>query len=436
MNKPLAALFIAITIAALAGCGRSDGADKKADAAKAGPPPAAQVSVAAAVEREVREWDEFSGRLEAVETVEVRSRVSGVVNGVHFQAGREAKRGELLFTIDPRPFQAELARAEAELARAITRSDLARTELARAEKLLSAKAISQQEYDERVSGNREGDASIRAARAAVDVAKLNLEFTRVTAAISGRLSRAEVTPGNWVNGGNVGATLLTTIVSVDPIYAYFEGDEQVYLKYQDLAAAGQRASSRESRNPILMGLANEDGFPHRGHMDFVDNRLDPKTGTIRVRAVFDNKDRRLTPGLFARLRLVGSGTYKAVLVTDRAIGTDQNQKFVFAVGADNMLQYRPVKLGALIDGMRVIKEGLKPGEVIVVNGLQRVRPGMPVTPQMVSMEANPPAPGAPAAAGDAKAKSAKTGAATEADRKTSADMKADEATKAAAAPKQ
>ncbi len=420
-RRPRAFLFVlSATLAlaaALAGCGRGDTAKAATDpAAKSGPPPAPSVSVANAIEREVREWDEFSGRLEAVETVEVRARVSGIVERVHFAAGKDVKKGELLFSIDPRPFQAELARAEAELARAVTRSELAKTELTRAEKLLTAKAISQQEHDERVAGNREGDASIRAARAAVDVARLNLEFTRVTAAISGRLSRAEITAGNWVNGGNVGATLLTTIVSTDPIYATFEGDEQVYLKYRDLAANGQRG--RDARQPIHMGLSNEDGFPHQGFVDFVDNRLDPKTGTIRVRAVFANKDRQLTPGLFARLRFVGSGSYKAVLVTDRAIGTDQNQKFVLVVGADKVLQYRPVKLGALVDGLRVIKDGVQPGEAIVVNGMQRVRPGMPVNPQMVAMEANPAAPGD-------KPKAAAAPAATDADRKTAAGDKPD-----------
>lgn len=421
MHWGLPVALIAVAVA-FTGCGRTDTANAANDpAAKGGPPPAPSVSVANAIEREVREWDEFSGRLEAAETVEVRARISGIVDSVHFAAGKEVRKGELLFSIDPRPFQAELARAEAELARAATRSELAKTELARAEKLLTSRAISQQEHDERVAGNREGDASIRAARAAVDIAKLNIEFTRVTAAISGRVSRAEITAGNWVNGGNVGATLLTTIVSIDPIHAYFEGDEQVYLKYRELASNGRR-SARDARQPIHMGLSNEDGFPHEGVVDFVDNRLDPKTGTIRVRAVFPNKERHLTPGLFARLRFVGTGTYKAVLVTDRAIGTDQNQKFVLVVGTDKVLQYRPVQLGALIDGLRVIKEGVQPGEAIVVNGMQRVRPGMPVNPQIVAMQANPPAPGE-------KPKPAAAPASTDADRKTAAGDKPDGATK-------
>ncbi|MSQ20092.1 MAG: efflux RND transporter periplasmic adaptor subunit [Betaproteobacteria bacterium] len=212
--------------------------------------------------------------------------------------------------------------------------------------------------------------------------KLNLEFANVTAPISGRVGRAEITQGNWVNGGSVGATLLTTVVAIYPIYAYFEKDEQVYLKMQ--ALGGARLGT--TRPSILLGLANEEGFPRKGVVDFVDSGLDPKSGTIRVRAVFPNPDRRLTPGLFARLRLEGSAKYRAILVTDRAIGTDQNQKFVLAVGPNNMLQYRPVTPGALIDGLRVIKSGLAAGEVIVVNGLQRMRPGMAILPQTAPME--------------------------------------------------
>lgn len=389
MRRPLHWILLSVTCTAIIACGRPDEAGGKgaAGAAKGGPPPAPPISVATVIEREVRDADEFSGRLEAFETVEVRARVSGVVSSVAFAAGNEVKKGDLLFALDPRPFQAELARAEAELARATTRADFARTELARAEKLLASRATSQQEYDERASANRESGVSILAARAAIDVVKLNLEFANVTAPINGRVGRAEVTQGNWVNGGNVGATLLTTIVSIDPIYAYFEGDEQVYLKFQANAASGQRPGA--TRPQILMGLANEEGYPHKGVVDFVDTRLDPKSGTIRVRAVFANKDRRLTPGLFARLRLEGGMKYRALLVTDRAIGTDQNQKFVLAVGADNTLQYRPVTPGALIDGLRVIKAGLKPDDVIVVNGLQRVRPGMAIVPQTVPMETDP-----------------------------------------------
>ncbi len=388
MRSTAQRFFLLIASTTLIACGGPDEASNKgaAGASKGGPPPPTPASVATVIERDVRDSDEFSGRLEAFETVEVRARVSGVVTNVAFAAGSEVKKGDLLFALDPRPFQAELARAEAELARATTRADHARTELARAEKLLASRAIAQQEYDERVSANRESEVGILAARAAINVVTLNLEFASVTAPISGRVGRAEVTQGNWVNGGSVGATLLATIVAIDPIYAYFDGDEQVYLRIRALGAGARRA-------PILMGLANEEGYPHKGFVDFVDTRLDAKSGTIRVRAVFPNRGRHLTPGLFARLRLEGGARYRAILVTDRAIGTDQNQKFVLVAGPDNTLQYRPVALGASIDGLRVIKSGLKPGEVIVVNGLQRVRPGMTIAPQTVPMETDPQAAG-------------------------------------------
>jgi RND family efflux transporter MFP subunit len=338
----------------------------------------------------VNEWDEFSGRLEAVEKVEVRPRVSGYIEAIHFREGKEVKKGDLLFVIDPRSFAAELKRAEADLVRVKAGAELARSQRERAGKLLQNKFISQQDYDERINGLRAADANVLAAQAALDVAHLNMEFTRVTAPIDGRVGRAEITVGNLVGAeGPSGATLLTTIMSLDPIYAYFEGDEQIYLKYMELAQSGVRPSSREVRNPIYLGLANEEGYPHLGYMDFVDNKLDPATGTIRARAVFDNKERLFTPGLFARLKLVGSGKFKAVLINDRAVGTDQNQKFVLVLGAQNKVDYRPVKIGRLIEGLRVVKEGLKPGELIVVNGLQRVRPGMPVTPQTVPMEGEP-----------------------------------------------
>ena len=364
----------------LAACGKPE-----AQAPQAAPAP--QVSVASVIEREVNEWDEFSGRLEAVEKVEVRPRVSGYIEAIHFQEGKEIKKGDLLFVIDPRSFAAELKRGEADLVRAKASAELANSQRERVGKLLQNKFISQQDYDERTNGLRAADANVLVAQAALDVARLNLEFTRVTAPIAGRVGRAEITVGNLVSAeGPAGATLLTTIVSFDPIYAYFEGDEQIYLKYVELAHSGARPSSREVRNPIYLGLGNEQGYPHQGYMDFVDNKLDPATGTIRARAVFDNKERLFTPGLFARLKLIGSGKFKAVLINDRAVGTDQNQKFVLVLGAQNKVDYRPVKIGRLIDGLRVVKEGLKPGELVVVNGLQRVRPGMPVTPQTVPME--------------------------------------------------
>ena len=253
--------------------------------------------------------------------------------------------------------------------------------MARSEKLLAIKAVSQEEYDQRVNAAREARANVEAARAAVESARLNLEFTRVTSPIAGRVSKAAVTAGNLVTGGSNAATLLTTVVSIDPIYVTFEGDEQVYLKYTELARRGERPSSRDAANPVQMGLANEDGYPHTGAMVFVDNQIDPRTGTIRARAAFDNKDGYFTPGLFARVKLLGHNSYRAVLVDDRAIGTDQSQKFVYVVDADNKVAYRTVKIGRLTDGLRIVHEGLQPGETVVVNGLQRVHPGAVVAPQ-------------------------------------------------------
>jgi len=366
-----------------------------------GPPPPPEVSVAAVIERQVNESDEFTGRLAAVERVEVRPRVTGYVERVYFQEGADVKKGDLLFEIDPKPFQAELARAQAELARAVTKLDLAKSDLARADKLVQSKAISQQEHDQLGSGRQDSNAAVKSAEAAVRVAQLNLDYTQIRSPINGRISRAEVTVGNLVSGGGgAPATLLTKVVSLDPIYAYFEGDEQIYLKYAELSRRGPQRGSDPGSNVIYLGLANETGHPHKGYVDFVDNELNPQTGTIRARAVFDNKERKFTPGLFARLKLVGSNTYPAVLVNDKAIGTDQSKKFVLVVGADNKAMYREVKLGPMVDGLRVVHQGLKPGEAIVVNGLQRVRPGEPITPQKVAMIEPDKAAGASSAEAD------------------------------------
>ena len=372
----IAAAFLTLL---LQGC-RSE-ADVQATA------PAPQVTVAAALEREVQEWDEFTGRLEAVESVEVRPRVTGYIDSVNFDEGSIVNKGDLLFVIDQRPYRAALDQAEAELARAIARVELSTSDVERSEKLLDIKAVSREEYDQRVNAQREAQANVEAARAAVTAAKLNLEFTRVTAPISGRVSRAIVTAGNLVTGGSNAATLLTTLVSIDPIYVTFEGDEQVYLKYTELARRGDRPSSRNTANPVLMGLANEDGYPRRGVMTFVDNHVDPSTGTIRARASFDNQDGFLTPGLFARVKLIGHSSHKAVLVDDRAIGTDQSQKFVYVVDRENKVAYRSVTIGRLTDGLRIVQEGLQPGENVIVNGMQRVRPGVVVAPERVAMDA-------------------------------------------------
>jgi RND family efflux transporter MFP subunit len=289
--------------------------------------------------------------------------------------------------IDQRPYRADLLKAEAELARAVARAELSTTDVVRSEKLLGLKAVSREEYDQRLNAQRESQANVEAARAAVTTAKLNLEFTRITSPIGGRVSRAAVTAGNLVTGGSTQAALLTTVVSIDPIYVTFEGDEQVYLKYTELARRGDRPSSRDSANPVLMALANEQGFPHTGAMTFVDNQVDSRTGTIRARASFDNKDGYLTPGLFARVKLLGHSSQKLVLVDDRAVGTDQSQKFVYVVDGDNKVAYRSVKVGRLTDGLRIVTDGLQPGENVIVNGLQRVHPGVVVAPEKVAMDA-------------------------------------------------
>ncbi len=377
--------FSVLWLSILLGCGGKPPA--------APPPPA--VTVAVVPEREVTEWDEFTGRMEAVDAVEIRPRVSGYIQRVDFAEGKEVRKGEVLFEIDPRPYQADLARAEAQLEQARTAAALASKEVGRAQRLVDVQAISREEFDSRTSAEANSEAAVRAAEAAVQTAKLNLEWTRVRAPIAGRVSNAEVTPGNLVQAGPPTATLLTTVVSLDPIYVYFEGDEQTYLKYSGLARAGTRPSSRDVRNPIYLGLMNEDGhFPHKGYVDFVDNQLNPQTGTIRARAVFSNKDRLFTPGLFARLRLIGSGKYRATLVLDRAVGTDQDKKFVLVLKPDNTVDYRPVQLGRLIEGLRVITSGLKEGDKVVINGIQRVRPGMKVTPTLAAMSPDSAALGA------------------------------------------
>jgi RND family efflux transporter MFP subunit len=346
-----------------------------------------KVTVSRPVVREIIEWDEYTGRLESVETVEVRARVNGYLQSVHFKDGQVVKKGDLLFVIDPRPYQAELDRVTAELQLAEARLELAKSDYARAQKLLQFRAISQEEADTRLATERQAEESVQAARAGVTAARLNVEFTRITAPITGRIGRKLVTEGNLINGGSAQATLLTTIVSMDPIYAYFEADERSYLKYVRVSQNGKGPTSREVRTPVFLALADEKGFPHKGYMDFIDNRLDPNTGTMRVRAVFPNPHLTLTPGLFARIRLPGSAEYEAVLAPDEAIGSDLSRRFVLVVNEQNTVEPRGVELGPIIDGLRVIREGLKPDEWIIVNGLQRSRPGMRVDPQRQELSA-------------------------------------------------
>ncbi len=369
------AVLLTALIAPLVGCGKS----------VVQAPPAPEVMVAQVLSQKIIDWDEYTGRFQAIDTVEVRPRVSGYIDRVLFREGQAVKKGETLIVIDPRPYQADFDRAKAGLALAKAQRELATLEADRVHKLKDSGAVSQEELDERLSTVNQQEASVAAAQAAFDAAALNLSFTNVQAPIDGQASNAEITRGNLVTGGNNGGTLLTTIVSTDPVYVYFEGDEHAYLRYNQLARAGERPSSRNFANPVRVGLANEEGFPHEGRMDFVDNQLNVRTGTIRARAVLDNKEGLFTPGMFARVQLLGSGEREAVLIEERAIGTDQTQNFVLVLGAENKLEYRPVDLGRALHGLRIVNKGLKSGESIVVNGLQRVRPGTQVTPKRTTM---------------------------------------------------
>jgi multidrug efflux system membrane fusion protein len=373
-GRRLLALLAVIVLAA--GCVQTS--------AQPSPPPPPQVTVASVIERDVTEWDEFTGRLQAVDSVEVRPRVSGLIAAVRFQEGAIVRRGDPLFEIDPRPFQAEVDRLRAELTRSRATGQRAASELLTAEHLRAENAIAKEEHDRRAAFAQESTAQSAAVEAALRAAELNLEFTKVTSPIDGRVGRAIVTEGNLVSSGPGEATLLTTVVSLDPVYAYFDADEQIFLKYS--AAAGSKGLNlrnvgrRGTELAIRMALANDENFPRLGHLDFLDNQLDGATGTIRGRAVFRNSDGQLTPGLFVRLRLAGTASYRGLLVQDRAVGTDLSKKFVYVVGPKSEIQYRSVTLGPIVDGLRVVRTGLEAGESVVVNGLQRVRPGVQVTP--------------------------------------------------------
>jgi multidrug efflux system membrane fusion protein len=368
-------------LAVLAAIGFAAGCTQTSAQQTAAPPP--QVSVARVIERDVTEWDEFTGRLQAVDSVEVRPRVSGLVSAVRFAEGAMVHRGDLLFQIDARPFQAEVDRLRAELARAKATAQRGDSELQRAERLRTENAISREEHDRRAAFAQESAAQTAAVEAALRLAELNLEFTQVISPIDGRVGRAIVTEGNLVSSGPGEATLLTTVVSLDPVYAYFDADEQIFLKY---SGARKGVRLKADTTPVRMALANDQGFPRAGHMDFLDNQLDGTRGTIRARAVFRNADGQLTPGLFVRLRLAGTAAYRALLVQDRAVGTDLNKTFVYVVGPKNDVEYRAVTLGPIIDGLRVIRSGLEAGESVIVNGLQRVRPGARVTPVVEQMD--------------------------------------------------
>ena len=351
-------------------------------------PPAPAVNAADVVVKSISQWDSFNGRIEAVESVQLRPRVSGYIDKVNFTDGQEVKKGEVLFTIDDRTYRAALEQAQATLERAKTQASLARSEANRTDKLINTNLVSREEWEQRRAAAIQAQADIRAAQAAVDAAQLNLDFTKVTAPIDGRASRALITSGNLVTAGD-SASVLTTLVSQKTVYVYFDVDESTYLHYQNLARSGQGASSNHTALPVEIGLAGEEGYPHQGKVDFLDNQLAPSTGTIRMRALLDNAQRQFTPGLFARVRLPGSAEFQATLIDDKAVLTDQDRKYVYIVDKEGKAQRRDITPGRLADGLRIVQQGLKPGDKVIVDGLQKVfMPGMPVNAKTVAMTAS------------------------------------------------
>jgi len=351
---------------------------KKAAAPQQGPLP---VNVVTVVEKEVNEWDEFTGRLEAVESVEIRPRVSGYITEVHIEAGAIIKKGDLLYVIDPRPYQADFDRAAAEVERMQAQLKLAQIELDRAKELRTKNTISASEFDQKAATYQGASAAAASAEAAKNSAALNLEFTQIKSPIDGRVSDARITLGNLVQPGAGPESVLTTVVSVDPIYAKVDADENAILKYVKLSEEGKRVSARTAKIPAFVELGNETGFPHEGYIDFVDNRLDPGTGTVRARAVLKNWNSNLiTPGFFVRVRVAGATAYRAALIPDKVISSEQGVKYVFVVKADNTLERRNIERGTMFEGKRIVKSGLKDGEKVVSTRLQLIQPGMTVKP--------------------------------------------------------
>jgi RND family efflux transporter MFP subunit len=379
-------------VLALAGC------DEKAQSQATAPPP--PVTVAQPVKRTVTDWDEFTGRFEAIEEVQVRARVGGFVNSVEFKDGAIVHAGDLLYIIDPRPFEAVTLQAQGQLDDARAKEELAKRDLERGLTLVRTSAVSEQVVDQRRQELQAARAAETQAEGALKAAQLNVEFTHVLAPITGRVSRHLVTPGNLVQGADSGATLLTSIVSLDPIYIYFDVDEATYQRNSKLWFEGKRPSSRDTPNPVQVTLSGETKPSHEGKMDFLDNRLDISTATLRSRAIISNKDLSILPGQFGRVRIIGSSPYEALLIPDTAIATDQSRKIVFVVKEDNTVEARPVVLGPLDEGLRVIREGLKAEDNVIVDGLQRARVGAKVTPQMAKPpEGDKAPPGDKASAG-------------------------------------
>ena len=368
----LGQMICAVAVVALCGC--------KPRAAVAPPPGPLPVNVVTAIEKEIVEWDEFTGRMEAVESVEIRPRVTGYLTKIHFQAGKEVKKGDPLFTIDPRPYQADFERATAEVERNEAQLKMADIDFKRSQELRAKNISSAEDFDQKSAAFRQAEAAVRAAKAARESAALNLEFTEIKSPIDGRVSNERVTVGNLVQSGAGADNVLTTVVSIDPMYVYVDADENSILKYLKLRDEGKRKSARDEAIPAFIQLANETGFPHEGHIDFVDNRMDANTGTLRARAVFKSWNPFLSPGFFVRMRVPGGNKANAVLIPDQVISSQQGVKFVYVVKADKTIERRNLQTGTLSDGLRVVREGLKAGEQVVSTRLQMLQPGMPVQP--------------------------------------------------------
>lgn len=374
MGAPNQHLLALAAVLGLAGCSGNQ--------APPAPPPQ-MVTVATPLQRNVTDWDEYVGRFEAIQDVTLRARVSGTIDRVLFADGQDVVKGQPLIVIDPRPYRATLMQAEAQAAKASAALANAQTELARAKKLLDVQAISQEEYEQKLADQRSAAADVAAARAAVSDAQLNLGFTVIRSPITGRISDRKASKGNYVAAGT---TDLTRIVSLDPIWFSFDGAESFYLKYLRQAQDGQRGSSRNTPNPVDIQLADESGYNWHGRMDFVDNAIDPGSGTIRAHAVVSNPTKFLTPGMFGRARLLGSGSYNAMLVPDEAILTDQTRKIAYVLGKDNKVEPRVIETGPPVEGLRVVKTGLKASDLVIVNGITRLQPGMPVKPNRVTLQ--------------------------------------------------
>ncbi len=375
------AIFAGILILTLGGC------NQRQSQIRAAPPPPA-VSIANPLAKEVVEWDEYTGRFDAIDIVEVRARISGFLDEVKFTDGAIVKKGDLLFVIDPRPFQRILDRDRASLQGARVQLEFAEKDLDRAKPLVANATISQQVFDQRTQAVRTAQANVLSAEASVRSSELDVEFTRIVSPVTGRISRKLVSEGNYLTGGSGSGTLLTTIVSIDPVYFYFDVSEADFLKYQRLGSIAIQSNTRLSEIPVELALQTDEGFPYTGRMSFIDNRIDPNTGSLRVRAVFENPHQLFQPGLFARVRLAGSTKFNAILLPDVAVATDQSNRFVFVVAEDGTVSSKPVVLGPVIDGLRVIRSGVSVADWVIVNGVQRARSGIKVKPEKTAIGQN------------------------------------------------